>query len=318
MIKLAGNWSIAAKPETIEEMSLPKGHTQTFLNVIKSKDMPNFSFESSCPGTGKTTVAEILVKSFRTSIMYFNGSMESGIDKIRTDVEQFLHLPSVASFEDDKPSADFKCVYVEEADKLTERFQEALRGLMNEHAEDARFIFTGNFSDRLLEAVKSRFVRVRFEYTRAELSEMCGTFTERACRILTDNGIKHDPDAVADIVSQSAPDFRLAWDSLQRVWLSRGSIDTADVTFERDVDQIVVAMKSKNFGEVLRAVTNSGVDLRTIYSHLFRRLPEFKGTFDIPMIAYLMGDWSRLQGPDSVVNFMAYYADLLIRDKGQK
>lgn len=317
-MKLFGNWSMAAKPETLEEMALPERLLKTFQNIVLTRDLPNLSFESGSPGTGKTTVAEIITKALNTSIMMFNGSAEGGIDKLRTDVDHFLRLPSVAAFDNDLPSAQVKIVYIEEADRLGERFQEALRGLMNEYSDSARFIFTGNYSESLIDPIKSRFVRIRFEYTRAELSEMCGTFTERACRILTDNGIKHDPDAVADIVSQSAPDFRLAWDSLQRVWLSRGSIDTADVTFERDVDQIVVAMKSKNFGEVLRAVTNSGVDLRTIYSHLFRRLPEFKGTFDIPTIAYLMGDWSRLQGPDSLVNLMAFYADLLIRDKGQK
>ena len=85
--------------------------------------LPHLLF-SGAPGTGKTTLAKVLLHSLEVDqfdILEINASNENGIDVIRDRITNFVST---------MPFGEFKYVLLDEADYITPNGQAALRGMM--------------------------------------------------------------------------------------------------------------------------------------------------------------------------------------------
>ena len=78
----------------------------TISKYLEQNDIQNFIFYGPA-GTGKTTLAKLIVNNLDCSFLYINASDERGIDTIRDKVSGFA---SVASFK------SLKVVILDEAD----------------------------------------------------------------------------------------------------------------------------------------------------------------------------------------------------------
>ena len=99
---------------------------------ITSNDMNNMIFYGPA-GTGKTTLAKLLVNNLNCEYLYINASDERGIETIRDKVSGFA---STMSF---KP---LKVVILDEADFLTIQAQASLRNVIETFSKSTRFILT--------------------------------------------------------------------------------------------------------------------------------------------------------------------------------
>lgn len=316
VIELKGIWPESAAPSCLSEVALPTRLRNTFERVIASKDMPNFLFVSSSPGTGKTTIAKMLSKELNTSFLYINGSQDNGKGIIGNLIKPFLELPNVTSFMSDEESADFKIVYIDEADGLTNELQKAFRAESNEYAKDARFIFTANNALALSEAIDSRFVVINFDYSREEILEMVEkSFLPRCLTILKQNKIKFDEDVVIDIIMNHAPDFRKCWEILCEQWYAYGEITTSKVNSEEEVHSVIGLLKKKSYKEVLAFMNNAQtLNVTTIWPILFKNIGMFTPTYTIENTTYLLGEYSykSRQCADKYLNFMAFVSALIL------
>lgn len=318
MGKLNGIWAETARPQRLEEVILPPRLITTFQKIIECKDMPNLLLTSDSPGTGKTTIAEILRKELATSVLYINGSDENGIAVLRDKVKDFLELPSISGFLQED-AAEFKIVFIDEADNLTSDFQKGLRAVMNDFAETARFVFTGNNLAGFHEAVRSRFVHVAFEFTNEELSEMGANFFDRVTAILKENDIKFDEDAVADIIMKNMPDFRYVWEELQSVYFERGKIDAAGKSRDEEIHRLIDAVKTRNRQEVKKVLAECRtLNVNSIWTPLFSNLSKFK-PFPLDVVTWLMADYAFKSRtvPDRMLNFMGFVSELWMRTGDQ-
>jgi DNA polymerase III delta prime subunit len=93
-------------------------------------------------GTGKTTLAKLIVNNLNCDYLYINASDERGIETIRDKVSGFA---STASF---KP---LKVVILDEADFLTIQAQASLRNTIETFSRSTRFILTCNYVERIID-----------------------------------------------------------------------------------------------------------------------------------------------------------------------
>ena len=151
-------------------------------------------------GTGKTTLAKLLVKNIDCDYLYINASDERGIDTIREKIQPFALSMGFN---------DVKIVILDEADYLTPQAQATLRHTIEACSSTTRFILTCNYLERIISPLQSRCQT--FEIippSKREVWQKCKT-------ILNDENISSSPKEVEPIVDAHYPDIRKIINTLQ-------------------------------------------------------------------------------------------------------
>jgi replication factor C small subunit len=84
-----------------------------------------------------------------------NASDERGIDVVRNQIKQFARTSPLGG-------AEFKILFLDEADALTPDAQAALRRTMESYAQTCRFILSCNYSSKIIDPIQSRCAIYRF------------------------------------------------------------------------------------------------------------------------------------------------------------
>lgn len=134
------------RPTTLEHFVGNQHVKDTIQRFLNQNDIPNMLFYAPA-GTGKTTLAKIIVKNLDCDYLMINASDENGIDTIRDKVKGFA---SAASFK------SIKVVILDEADFITIQGQAALRNVIEAFSRSTRFILTCNFVERIIDPLQSR------------------------------------------------------------------------------------------------------------------------------------------------------------------
>ena len=274
-------------------------------DCIAKNDIPHLIFAGSA-GTGKTTLAKLIVKNIQCDYLYINASDENGIDTIRDKVKGFA---STASFQ------PIKIVILDEADFLTQPAQAALRNLIEEYSAYTRFILTCNYVERLIEPLQSR----------CELHMLKpptkGAVAKHVCtNILDTEGVTYDVQDVVTIVNLFYPDVRSIIKTLQQnVKDNKLTITTIDDNWCKPLVEILKKRDSKAWYQVRQLVADAQVDdFQTAYRYMFDNLSEFSYGNDA-QLSVILDDfiWRAGVVPDKEINFAACIAKVLETNKKQ-
>lgn len=183
---------------------------------LKSGALPPVLLSGS-PGTGKTTLAKVLLHELGVNdfdILEVNASKDNGVDFIRETITRFAETMGIG---------DMKYVFLDESDYLSPAAQAVLRNTMERYSDTVRFILTCNYPHKIIPALKSRTELGRMHIDKLDKDE----FTLRLCNILIAENIEFDVDLVDKIVEKSYPDLRRGISMLQSGSLS-GTLEISD------------------------------------------------------------------------------------------
>jgi DNA polymerase III delta prime subunit len=196
-------WTELYRPNTANGYVFKDSTTkEQILAWIAQKFIPNLLF-SGAPGTGKTTLARILVNELgvgSTDLLEINASRTNGVEHVRDMITRFVTTT---------PFGDFRVVLLDEADYLSKNAQAALRGVMEHYSENARFILTCNYKNMIIPALHSRCQSIHIE----SLDEV--EFTSRAAEILITEGVEFDLESLDAVIRSTYPDLRKCINNLQ-------------------------------------------------------------------------------------------------------
>jgi replication factor C small subunit len=274
-------------------------------DCIAKNDIPHLIFAGSA-GTGKTTLAKLIVKNIQCDYLYINASDENGIDTIRDKVKGFA---STASFQ------SIKIVILDEADFLTQPAQAALRNLIEEYSAYTRFILTCNYVERLIEPLQSR----------CELHMLKpptkGAVAKHICtNILDVESVTYDVQDVVKVINEFYPDIRSVIKVLQsNVRDSKLTVTTLDDNWTKQLIQILIKRDKNAWYQIRQLVADAQVDdFQTAYRYMFDHLTEFSYGNDA-QLSVILDDfiWRAGVVPDKEINAMACFAKILETTKKQ-
>jgi len=304
-------WVEKYRPQKIDDCVLPQALKDTFRQYVEQGELPNFLFTGSA-GVGKTTIAKALCNEIGAEFMMINGSEDSGIDTLRTKIKGFA---STISLTDAK-----KVVILDEADYLNANStQPALRGFIEEFANNCRFILTCNFKNRIIEPIHSRCSVVEFKIDSKDKQEIAATFFKRAVSILKQEQIEFDPKVVAELITKHFPDYRRILNELQRYSVS-GKIDSGILVnmSEESFKGLIKLLKEKDFTEVRKWVSkNSDSDTTSLFRELYDSAATTIEPNSVPQLVLILADYQYKAAfvADHELNIMAALTEIMAQCK---
>ena len=275
-------WVEKYRPKTISDCILPEQLRDIFQKIVDGGELPNMLLTGTA-GLGKTTVAKAMCNQLGLDWILINGSEEGNIDTLRTKIKQFASTVSL--------QGGYKVVILDEADYLNaQSTQPALRGFIEEFANNCRFILTCNFKNRIIEPLHSRCGVYEFNTTKKDMAQLAFQFMKRIEAILETESVEYNQKAVADMIMKFAPDWRRVINECQRQSIG-GSIQIAQVANDNYAD-LFTHLKSKDFKKMRSWVAqNADADATAIFRAIYDRMNEKIRPESIPQLVLILADY---------------------------
>ena len=257
-------WVEKYRPNTIDSYVFKDQQQKNQIDGwIKQQSIPHLLFSGSA-GIGKTTLAKILFNELDIDpmdILEINGSRTNSVDDVRNLITNFVQMI---------PFGDFKVVLLDEADYLSVNAQAALRGVMEEYHNTARFLLTCNYPHKIIPAIHSRCQGFHIE--KVDIVE----FTARVATILVEENVEFDLDTLDTFVKATYPDLRkcintVQMNSLSNTLVSPSQSDTSSSDYKIEMVELFKAGKISDARKLL-CLQARPEEMEEIYRWLYSNL----------------------------------------------
>jgi len=276
-----------------------KGKVEAYL---ESGDLPHLLLFGKA-GTGKTTLAKLLVKNIECDSMYINASDENGVDGVRFKIKNFA---STIGFK------DMKIIILDECDYISPNAQAALRNVMETFSRHCRFILTCNFVERIIDPIQSRCQS--FQIVPPSKSDVA----KHIHNILLSENITSEMDDLKVLIDSGYPDIRRIINSAQRnVFKGKLKLDTTSIIQNDYKLKLLKILETQNKKDAFKSIRQLLLDNKiTDYADLFRLLYDEVDGYGkghvaeciIVVARYMLSDG---QVVDKEINAMAMLIELL-------
>ena len=250
------------RPTTLDKFVGNENLKKSLSKYLEQNDILNLIFYGPA-GTGKTTLAKLIVSNLECDYLYINASDERGIETIRDKVQGFA---STISFE------PIKVVILDEADFLTIQAQVSLRNIIETFSRTTRFIMTCNFVERIIDPLQSRCQVLKIvPPTKKDVAKHLNW-------ILQQESIEHDIKDLVPLVNQYYPDLRKCINTIQLSTLdNKLQLDQSILVSSNYIDKVITALSNKSkFSDIRQIIADANVnDFDELFKSLYQRASEY-------------------------------------------
>ncbi len=276
-----------------------KGKVKVYL---ESGDLPHLLLHGKA-GTGKTTLAKILMNNIDCDYLYINASDENNVDTVRTKIKNFA---SSVGFK------DYKIIALDECDYITPNAQAALRNLMETFSKHCRFILTCNYVERIIDPIQSRCQS--FQIIPPSKKEVAIHLSG----ILDNENVLYEVSDIGLLVNGGYPDIRRVINSAQRnvikgkLILDKGSVIQNDYKLKL-LEILKTQDKKSAFKNIRQLVADSQItDFADLFKLLYDEVDSYgKGHVAECILVIAKYELSDGQVVDKEINAMAMLIELL-------
>ena len=295
-------WVEKYRPNTLDTYIGNEQLKDKVKHYLDSGDLPHLLLFGKA-GTGKTTLAKLLVNNIDCDYLYINASDENNVETVRSKVKNFA---STMGFK------DYKVIILDECDYITPNAQAALRNLMETFSKHCRFILTCNFVERIIDPIQSRCQS--FQVIPPNKNDVA----KHLHNILTQEGVGYEREDLGIIVNSGYPDIRRVINGAQRQSIgSRLSIDKQSIVEDDYKMKLLEILKTQDKKNAFKNIRQLLADAKvTDFADLFRLLYDEVDSYGSGKIADCIliiakYELSDAQVVDKEINAMAMLIEIL-------
>ena len=295
-------WVEKYRPATLDTY-IGNEHLKSKVSIyLESGDLPHLLLYGRA-GTGKTTLAKLLVNNIECDHLYINASDENSVDTVRNKVRSFA---STIGFN------DLKVIILDECDYITPNAQAALRNLMETFSKHTRFILTCNYVERIVDPIQSRCQP--FQIVPPDRKQVAS----HLYNILHGEGVDFQIDDIGNLVNAGYPDIRRVINSAQRQVVKGKLVVDKQALKENDYKLTLLdILKTQNrkdaFKNIRKLLADTQVtDFAELYKLMYDEV-DLYGTGHIAECILIVAKYqlSDSQVVDKEINAMAMIIELL-------
>jgi DNA polymerase III delta prime subunit len=249
-------------------------------NYLETGEIPHLLLYGKA-GTGKTTLAKLIIKSIECDYMIINASDENNVETVRNKVKNF------ASSMGFKP---FKIIILDEFDYMTPGAQAILRNLMETFSAHCRFILTCNYVEKVIAPIQSRCQS--FQIVPPTKKDVAMQIS----KILKSEEIEFEVKDLVPIIDAAYPDIRKVINTCQLNSIKgKLKVDVQNLLENDYKIKIIEILSSKDdkrnkYMKVRQALIDSKVtDFTDLYTMLYDKVDEYGGE-NTANVILLLGD----------------------------
>jgi|TARA_R110000796_G_scaffold101662_2_gene210405 DNA polymerase III delta prime subunit len=259
-------WTEAYRPTRLVDYVGNAMLKEKVSGYLENGDIPHLLLYGRA-GTGKTTLAKLIVKSVECDYMIINASDENNVETVRNKVKGFA---SSMGFK------KYKIVILDEFDYMSQNAQAILRNLMETFSQHCRFILTCNYVEKVIEPIQSRCQTFQIiPPTKKDVAIQIS-------KILGNENVSFQPKDLVPIIDAGYPDIRKIINTCQLNSIKGElKVDTKNLLENDYKIKVLDILKSSDdkrnkYSKVRQAIIDSrSTDFSELFTLLYEKVDEY-------------------------------------------